>query len=145
MEHSFKDGYREGVVFAFLKGDKILIEHRPGKEKDIFFPNGSIEIKDHIEGKDYKEVCLIREVEEEFDGNIQLSKYEYLCETKADSIKIVFYTFLITEWKGDMPNFTVEDGEKFADLEWINLNDYKDYFIYDTAFEICENIKKKIE
>lgn len=54
MEHSFKDGYREGVVFAFLKGDKILIEHRPGKEKDIFFLTVLLKLKTTLKAKTTK-------------------------------------------------------------------------------------------
>ncbi len=144
MNYSYKDGYREGVVFAFLHSNKVLIEHRPtsNEDKDSFFPNGSVEEKDHENDKDYKEVCLLREVGEEFGGKVKLIDYDFLCEHKVDSINIVFYTYLITKWEGEIPAYTVEEGEKFADLEWINLSEYKKYLFYDTAHKICELIIK---
>ena len=138
--YSYKDDFREGIVFAFVRDDEILIEHRLGKRNDTFIPNGSIEMKDHVAGQDYREVALLREVAEELGDHIELKQHDYLGEVKAEEIKVIFYIYVILQWDGETPAFSMENGEKNADLEWVKLRDYKRYFIYDAAFDICKTI-----
>ncbi|WDV45702.1 hypothetical protein PV797_19750 [Clostridiaceae bacterium M8S5] len=144
MTYTYKNGYREGVVFAFIKDDKVLIEKRPIQTgcHELFFPSGSIEDKDYFNNIDYKIHALYREVSEEFEDKVEIKKYIYLDEMKAHEIKIVFYIYLITDWVGDIPKYTVENGEKDSDLLWIRLSDKDRYFSFESAFEICKRIEK---
>lgn len=153
MAFTYKNGYREGVVFAFLKNyDTVLIEKRPVEDSkcEVFFTSGSIEDKDYkscknCKDKDYKISALFREVSEEFEDNVNINKYVYLNEMKVDEINVIFYIYLVTDWDGIMPGYTVERGEKFAQLMWINLNEKEKYFKFESAFEICRRIEKYLE
>lgn len=145
MEYTYKNGYREGVVFAFIKENtKILIEKRPvaGNQVEIFFPSGSIELKDYQDNSDYKHQALIREVSEEFAGRIEVKNCIYLQEIWVESVNIVFYIYLITDWQGAMPEFTIEEGRKHSLLQWIDLDERHLYFQFDSAFEICDRIER---
>lgn len=145
MTDSFRDDYREAVVFAFYQDGKLLIEKRPvEKGTDIFIPNGGIEEKDKNQKENYKVVSLKREVGEEM--GIELIFFEYLMDCKVEEIKILFYVYLVTKWQGEIPLYTVEppnSNQKFADLEWINILDYKNVFIYPAAKLISEKIIQK--
>ena len=71
--YSYRNGLREGVAFLLLdRSGRVLLECRPdgrGGFDDVFYPSGSIELKDHADGGDYREVALYREIGEEFrDG-----------------------------------------------------------------------------
>lgn len=146
LSYTFKDGFREGVVFAFYQEGEILIETRPTVEgkKEVFFPSGSIEDKDYKE-TDYKVGAMYREVEEEFKGNIEILKHSYLGCLKVKEISVIFYIYLITEWKGEMPKYIEEIGENPSELKWINLECEDDYFKFDSAFEITSRIKKYLK
>jgi 8-oxo-dGTP pyrophosphatase MutT (NUDIX family) len=108
----------------------------------FFFPSGKIDQKDHDVDEDYKIVALKREISEEFREQISCDKFYFLGEITAEPIKIHFYVYLVTDFEGIMPKFTVEDGKKFANLVWIKPEEAKKYFIHDTAFEICNMINK---
>ena len=145
MTQLYKDGFMEAVVFLFFKGGKILVEIRPkGKGKEVFIPNGAVEQEDSENG-DYLIKAMNREVEEEFQGNVTITKYEYLTSYKVNEIKINFHAFLVTEWKGNVPDFTVENGEKFADLKWINLSDYRKHLELPSAVHICQQLETRLE
>jgi hypothetical protein len=147
MPYLYKNDYREGVIFCFYKDGKINIEHRPlgnGKE-DVFFTNGTIEVKDREVDGDYRLVALKREIDEEFDGKIKIKKFEYLGEAKAEAINILFYVYLITSWEGEMPDYTVEEGKKFSRVEWADLGKAEAIFEYESAEEICGLIKDFIK
>lgn len=146
MGYSFKDGWREGVIFVFLDNGKINIEYRPsenGKE-EIFFTNGSIEDKDHDKEEDYGVIALKREVNEEFDGKVEFSEYNYLGEVKVKAINVIFYVYVINSWKGELPDYTIEEGEKFSRVEWVDLDKVDDVFEYDSAREISALIREFI-
>jgi len=140
-----RDGYNEAVVFALVKDGKLLIERRPGeKGEEVFIPNGGVEETDKQNGKNYFITALKREAREEM--NLEITKWEYLMDLKVDEIKVWFYVFIVTDWNGDVPNFTVEppgSNQKFADLEWININDYEKVFEYDSAKTIAKEILNK--
>lgn len=144
MAYTYKNGYREGVVFAFFKNDMILIENRPvgNNQYEIFFTSGSIEDKDYIHNSDYKVVAMLREVSEEFEDRLNIINYIYLDEIKVNEINVVFYIYLITEWEGSVPEFTIEEGEKFSKVEWIKLSEKNNYFEFESAFEICSRIEE---
>ncbi len=148
--HSYnKEGFREGIVFAFYKDGKLLIEHRPpengGTEKETFIPNGSIETKDHIDRQDYRLVALEREINEEFFKSVTVSKAHHVGDVSVEAINVHFYVYLILDWKGKLPTYTMEEGEKYADLEWIDINKSKQYFKYDSAVQMSNMIKKYAE
>ena len=47
MADSFREGYREGVIFVLYKDGKILIEKRPSPDgPENFLTSGSVEVKD---------------------------------------------------------------------------------------------------
>ncbi|MFW9875873.1 MAG: NUDIX domain-containing protein [Candidatus Thorarchaeota archaeon] len=142
---SYKGNYIEAVVFVFYKNGKVLIENRPSNPdhtgpKANFFPSGKIDKDDHNYDEDYRTIALKREILEEFENKIKFKDHHYLGEVKVDPIKIHFYVYLITDFKGSFPKYTIEKGEKFADLFWIDLNDKEKYFIYDSAFQICDMV-----
>lgn len=147
--YSYKRGFSEGVVFAFFDGKNILIEHRPnetivGGEKEIFFTNGSIEMKDHDKEENYIITALKREINEEFDGKVIPIEFHFLGELEVPEINALFYVYLISKWEGSMPAYTIEEGKKFADLEWVNLQDRSNYFKYESAFTICKMIDEHL-
>ncbi|QOR34294.1 hypothetical protein IMX26_12445 [Clostridium sp. 'deep sea'] len=107
----------------------------------MFFTSGSIESKDYYQKQDYKLQALFREVKEEFRDNIKIKEYVYLNEVFAEQVKIVFYVYLITDWQGEMPDYTFEDGANDSLITWEDLSEYKRLFVYDTAYKICEDIK----
>jgi hypothetical protein len=47
---------------------------------------------------------------------------------------------VVTKWERDIPDYTLEEGKRFADLEWINLYQYRDYFTFQSALYICEEL-----
>jgi 8-oxo-dGTP pyrophosphatase MutT (NUDIX family) len=141
MAPFYKDGYLEGVLFIFLDGDKVLIEHRPkGSGKETFIPNGKIEDSDLAGGADYPVVAMQREISEEFAGQVVAKRWTALGEFRAEAVKIKFYGYLIDEWEGELPAYTVEDGKKFADLEWIPLSAYRNYLTFDTSTFFMEQV-----
>ena len=136
---SYRNGYVEASVFLFYRNGSILIEHRPGSEgKETFIPNGTIEDKDKGIEEDYRIVAMKREALEEM--NVKVTEFEYLTEYKVEEPRIWFYCYVITGWKGEIPHYTIEEGKKFADLEWINLKEYKDYFHFQSALFMCEKL-----
>lgn len=143
MQYTYKDGYREGVAFIFLKDNMVLIENRPvsNNKHEVFFTSGSIENKDYLDSDDYKVSAMFREVDEEFEGKLKIKSYKYLDELEVKEINVVFYIYLITEWEGEVPEFTVENGEKFSKLQWIKLNEKEKYLEFHSAFEICRRIE----
>jgi 8-oxo-dGTP pyrophosphatase MutT (NUDIX family) len=146
MTHSYNKKYREGVIFLFYRKGDILIEHRPTEEgKEVFIPNGSIEEKDHNQGIDYRIVAMHREIEEEFDGKIKAKEFRKLSEFKVPKVKLHFYTYLITKWEGQFPEYTVEEGEKFSDLEWVSLKDYGKYLKFESAIDACKKLQKYLK
>lgn len=134
MADYFSLGYREAVLFLFYKKGHILIEHRPIKGgKETFIPNGGIDTKDMVGGEDYKVVAMKREIGEEFANKVEIKKFVPIGEFIVEEIKIKFYGYLVTDWTGIMPEHTVEDGQKFADLEWIKIEHYNKYLKFDSA------------
>jgi len=147
MADYYKDGFLEAVMFAFYKNGKILIEHRPSKnndEKEAFIPNGRIDRSDLNKNDDYRIVALKREINEEFNNNVKPLKFKYVMTFIVEKLKIRFYVYLVAEWSGEMPKFTVENSKKFADLEWIKLKDYKKHLTLPSAVSVCENIIEKM-
>jgi 8-oxo-dGTP pyrophosphatase MutT (NUDIX family) len=145
MPNVINDGYEEAVVFVFIKENKLLIEKRDeGKGEEVFFPNGGIEESDKDIGIDYRIAALNREVREEMD--LEITDFDFLMDLKVDEIKVWFYVYVVTRWNGEVPSFTVEppgSGQKFADLEWIDIKDYEKVFKYDSAKSIARKIIDK--
>lgn len=147
--HTYFNGYREGVVFAFYDDvvETILLEIRNKKDHDIFFTNGSIEITDYSNQKDYKINALLREVSEEFSSQISVQEKDLIpIDTVfVDNINIFFYVYLITAWKGTFPEFTIEEGERFADLIWVSIPDAYETMPYDSGKYILKQIDAHLQ
>lgn len=144
MTDYYKNGYLEAVLFLFAKGNMILVECRPkGNSKEIFIPNGRIDSKDlKLDENDYKIVAMNREVSEEFSDKVKIKEYTPLGEFIVDILKIKFFGYLITGWNGEIPEYTVEEGKKFADLKWIHIREYKKFLKLPSAhFFVGEAIK----
>jgi 8-oxo-dGTP pyrophosphatase MutT (NUDIX family) len=145
MAPYYKDGYLEGVLFIFLDGDKVLVEHRPqGNGTETFIPNGKIEDTDLLSGEDYRVAAMKREVSEELNNSVYIQHFTPLGEFYAEAIKVKFYGYLITAWSGEMPAYTMEEGKKFADLEWIPLNAYGNYLTFDTSTFFMEQVIERV-
>ena len=89
---------------AFLLLDRkghVLLECRPdgrGGFDDIFYPSGSIEMKDHADGRDYRETALRREIAEEFRDGVTIQAVEFLGEVEVPAIGLVFYVYWLAAW-----------------------------------------------
>lgn len=142
---SYKDGYKEGVAFCFYKDGKVLLEDRGrGFNNEAFFPSGTIELKDKIDGN-YIEVALLREIKEEFQGQIIVNSHVYLGEIKVDAIGVIFYLYLITDYHGSFPDVIKEEGELDSTIRFFTLNECKKLFKYDSAFEMLNLVTNNIE
>lgn len=142
----YKDGYLEAVLFLFYKNGKILIEHRPkGNTKEIFIPNGRIDKKDISKNEDYRIKAMKREIREELGKHITIKNYLYLGEFFVEIRKIKFYGYLVLDWKGKIPLFTIENNKKHADLEWIPIRSYKKYLNFESASFFVEKAKRLIK
>ncbi|MFB6105012.1 MAG: NUDIX domain-containing protein [Halobacteriaceae archaeon] len=138
MPVSVRDGYEEAVMFLFTDGDDILIEHRPESDGGhTFIPNGSIEQRDKQGTTDYRIAALHREVSEEFANRVTVEGVTELCEHRVENPALWFYCYAVTDWTGTVPEYTVEDGERFADLEWVPLADYDTYLELGSARAAC--------
>lgn len=133
------EGYLEAVLFLFFQDGKILIEHRPKRNtKETFIPNGKIETKDFHGDSDYKINAMKREVYEEFSGQVEVTNYRSIGVFDVDELKIRFFGYLITAWSGKVPEYTVEEGKKHADLEWVPIGKYKDYLKFPSSIFFVE-------
>lgn len=138
--YSYKDGYREGVLFLFGRNGKVLIEDRgQGFDKEAFFPNGSIEIKDK-ESEPYILTALFREIKEEFAGKINVKNIVDLGELKVDEISVIFYIYCITDWDGEFPEFIKEEGEPDSRLGMFSVEEARQMVNYDSALEILKRV-----
>lgn len=147
MVDSYKHGYKEGAIFLFYDGTDILIEHRPSDDgTTTFIPNGTIEEKDKSSDwhDDYVLAALHREVDEELQGQVSVDSLQKLCEYKVEDPPIWFHSYVVTEWTGEVPEYTVENGEKYADLEWVPLNEYDQYLALPSAVETCEQLQRLV-
>ncbi len=138
--YSYKDGYREGVLFVFYKNGRVLLEDRGlGFDREAFFPNGSVETKDK-ESKQYIKTALFREIKEEFADRIKVKRMIDLGQLKVDEINVVFYIFCIIEWEGDFPKYIRETGELDSQIEMFTLEKARKVVKYKSAHEILDRI-----
>ncbi|WP_135534003.1 NUDIX domain-containing protein [Halostella pelagica] len=147
MVDSYEDGYKEGAIFLFYDGESILIEHRPTDGgTETFIPNGTIEEADKSSGSNdnYVLAALQREIDEEFSGQVEVESLDKLCEHKIEEPAIWFHSYVVTEWSGEVPDYTVEDGERYADLEWVPLDEYDEHLQFRSAVETCEELRAQV-
>lgn len=147
MTDSYRDGYKEGVIFLFYEDDSILIEHRPSDDgTTTFIPNGTIEEKDKVSERhdDHVLAALHREIDEELQGHVSVESVEKLGEYKVEDPAIWFYTYVVTDWAGDVPEYTVEEGERYAELEWVPLQNYDDHLSLPSAVDACEKLMEQV-
>jgi hypothetical protein len=68
-----------------------LLECRPdgrGGFDDIFYPSGSIEMKDHADGRNYREMAQRREIAEEFRDGVTVQAVEFLGQGRSASGRV---------------------------------------------------------
>lgn len=148
MTVSTRDGYEEAAMFLFYDDGELLIEHRPSDDGTVtFIPNGSVEESDRTSARhdDHIVAGMLREIDEELQGRVTVEEYEKLCEVKVDELSLWFHAFVVTDWRGDVPEYTVEDGERFADLEWIPLAEYDRHLSFHSAVTACERLLDELD
>lgn len=148
MTDSYRDGYKEGVIFLFHDDGSILIEHRPdGDGTETFIPNGTIEERDAASDRyeDYVLAALHREIDEEFAGRVRATDVEKLCEYRVEEPAIWFYSYAVTDWHGTVPDHTVENGERYAELEWVPLREHAEHLEYGSAIETCATLQEQLD
>jgi 8-oxo-dGTP pyrophosphatase MutT (NUDIX family) len=119
-------------MWIVINGDKFLIEERPKKDhgESRCIPCGHIDLN-----KDFGNyICsaLLRECQEEFRlGSFRPAEYTFLKTIDYDELKddgkvekLRLHYFIITNWEGQIPEFTIEEGEKHARLVWRPFLDY---------------------
>lgn len=99
------------------------------------FPSGTIENMDKIPDRNYIEAALFREINEEFQSKIKINTYDYLGVVKLDSIKIIFYIFIITNWEGKFPNIFIEPNELDSNIAFYDLIKSKEVLFKNNAKE----------
>lgn len=143
-ECSYEDGYMEGAIFLFYDDGEILIEHRPTADgTETFIPNGSVEERDRDSSRHDDRIVagLLREVDEELQGAVTVEAFHKLCEHRVEDPAIWFHSYVVTDWTGEVPGHTVEDGERYAALEWIPLEEYDDHLEFGSALATCEALE----
>ena len=142
---SQKKGFIEGVVFCFYKDNKILLEDRgKGFDVEAFYTNGTIELKDKHDNEDYIVNALYREVSEEFNSKIDILDKFFLGELVVPEINVVFYIYIITDWKGEFPDVIREIGEPDSKISFFTIEEARALFKYESAFVILERLIKYI-
>ena len=144
--HSYKDGFREIVVFLMADAvGRALLEFRPDKDgnlTDVFYPSGSIELKDHADSRsDYREIALRREIAEEFRNGVLVGQTRFLGEIKVPEIGLVFYAYWVSSWTGDPGSHTYEDGAPFGELHWVWLDDVARLNPYDSTAKMTAMLR----
>ena len=132
-QYSIKDCRIEAVMWVVYRDSNVVIEKRPPHptKANVCLPAGHIDLNVDT-GDDYIEKAFLRESQEEFvEGAFKPTKWEYLKaidfeETERDGslTKLRLHYFLVTEWEGEIPTYTVEHNGKHADLEWMPIADY---------------------
>lgn len=122
-KHSIKDGRVEAVMWILVKDNKILIEERPADEKgeSLCIPAGHIDLNLDKTAED----AFLRECSEELQ--ITPTDYRFLKtidfdeehEGGVDKLRLHYY--VVNDWKGEIPEYTIENGKKHADLRWISI------------------------
>ncbi|NQU78957.1 NUDIX domain-containing protein [Candidatus Woesearchaeota archaeon] len=134
-QYSIKDGRVEAVMWIVYKDGAVVIEKRPAHptKATTCLPAGHVDLN-RDKGEDYIEAAFIRESSEEFaEGKFKPTSWKYLKaidfeETERDGrvTKLKLHYFVVTEWEGDVPEYTVEHNGKHADLEWFSISRYEE-------------------
>lgn len=135
--YTYRDGYREGVVFLFTNADgQVLLEYRrEGDVESPFFPNGSVEKKDQEYSGNHLWSSVMREISEEL-GDVFPINVSHLGVVVAEPIKVIFDVFHVSRWKGVIPSHTTEDGKPFGRLEWMSKSDALKAIPYKTGEDV---------
>lgn len=133
-KYSIKDGRTEAVMWILYRDNQILIEDRPQNEQgeSRCIPCGHINL--NRDKEDYIKSAFLRESQEEFEsGNFKPTKYEFLTTVDFEEPnknggidKLRLHYFVVTEWTGEVPEYTIEHGKKHADLVWFPISKYNE-------------------
>jgi hypothetical protein len=87
----------------------------------VFYPSGSIEMKDHRDGADYREEsrCSRDRSARKFRGGVTVERVRYLGEVKVPAVGLTFLHLLDRRLVGDPGAWTWEDGAPHARLLWV--------------------------
>jgi hypothetical protein len=99
----------------------IVIEHRlaTSEEPDkLFLPCGGIQDADRGNEEDYRIVAMKREIGEELGDQIKLKSFEFLTTVEKAETITLYHSYFITDWEGEIPEYSLEEGEKNAKLLW---------------------------
>ena len=127
--HSIKDGRTEAVMWIIYRDDHILIEHRPRDEQgaSMCIPCGHIDLNRDT-GNNYIANAFLRECHEELA--IRPTDYQFLTtidfdeqDSQGNIDHLRLHYFLVSDWDGTIPDYTMEDGEKHAKLEWMDMEE----------------------
>jgi 8-oxo-dGTP pyrophosphatase MutT (NUDIX family) len=148
-DYSYRNGLREAVAFLLLdRNGQVLLECRPdgrGGFGDTFYPSGSIEMKDHADGGDYRETALRREIAEEFRDGVTVRAVEFLGEVEVPAIGLVFYAYWIAAWSGDPGEHTYEDGLPFGRLRWMAIDEVRTVSAFDSTARMTNMLRMAVE
>lgn len=148
MTVSYRDGYEEGAMFLFYDDGELLVEHRPDEDGTVtFIPNGSVEESDAESARHEDRIvaAMLREVDEELQGRVTVESFEKLCEHRVEEPALWFHAFVVTDWQGSVPPYTVENGERFAELEWVPLAEYDEHLSLGSALAACEHLQSWLD
>ncbi|MCP4373749.1 MAG: NUDIX domain-containing protein [Deltaproteobacteria bacterium] len=133
--------YAESVIYVFVKGNNILTEKRYIHDSFVnCLPGGGIEETDR-RCEDYASAALQREVKEEL--LVDVITYKHILNFTIAEVKNRFYVFIVTEWNGIIPEYTVEppgSGQRHADLKWVSIHDYLPTIKHPQFREVCQAI-----
>lgn len=115
----------EAVFFIFHKDGKFLLEHRlPESEEPnkIFLPCGGIEVADHGKTEDYRIVAMKREISEELGNGISIRDFTFLTTVEVAETMKMYHSYVIHDWKGELPLESKELGIANATLVWTDMD-----------------------
>lgn len=140
----YNNQVKEFIKYVLLQENMVLTEHRLADaghaEEAVLIPGGGIEEFDHHVSQNAREVALLREINEELQGQVTATEYHYLGEIFVPERKFLFHCYLITTWEGTIPEYIIEEGETDAKLSWVD----KDKLLQQTNSRVNKFILEKL-
>jgi 8-oxo-dGTP diphosphatase len=118
----------------FQNGDKFLIAQRKKSDKlglHWEFPGGK------IEKNETPEMCLKRELKEEFNIDAIIGRLFHVSNYKYPDFEIVLMTYLIDFYDG---KFILNSHER---IEWISINDFDNFKFAPADVPILKKIMRE--
>lgn len=115
----------EGVIFAFVRDDHVLVEHRP--PRDVYagmdvLPGGRIDPEDFAQ-PDPAEAALLREAREELHATptdyALLAAFPCYDPFRTPTRTVLIHFYAVFQWTGILPSHSQEGGQDFGRLHWM--------------------------